>query len=287
MPRALSYPALYYPVFLLALVLVFLSARAVVVPSFELQPLPVNDYSVRRCAMAGADGTRVLRLLDAVYLEGSVLFHRWCESPAFAAHFGALESRSVHRDYFNLRELHESRYDLVLAKPELIEGAVVAGAGVPYRMIAQYRAYGSQLVALSGKPELTREWLVGRTIGLLDDPNSVSAYQVPISALRERGLMDVADITYFRSYREMYRALFAHRVDAIASIVSDEGPQSELQVPDGLVLAENLPGPAWFASRELIDSAAYCTVIEGIARFGEETRVDFFRDIRVEVPCGE
>lgn len=263
-------------------------SRAVLVPSFELEALPVKDYSVRRCEMLNSRATEVLRLLDVVYLEGLVLFQSWCESPAFAAHFGALESRSVHRDHFNLRELHESRYDLVLAKPELIDGGgVVAGAGVPYRMIAQYQAYGSQLVSLEGKPVLSAEWLSGRSIGLLDDPNSVSAYQVPISALRERGLMDAAEIIYFRSYREMYRALFARRVDAIASILSDEGPESELQLPDGLVLAENLPGPAWFAPESLIGSDAYCAVIGGIAGFSEDTRVDFFRDIQVKVPCNE
>ncbi|NND67306.1 MAG: hypothetical protein HKN19_06955 [Halioglobus sp.] len=263
-------------------------ARVVVVPSFGLRPLPLQDYSVRRCDMAESRSGKVLRLLDVVYLEGSVLSHAWCESAGFAAHFGALEWRSVHRDHFNLRDLHESRYDLVLAKPELMEGGgVVAGAGVPYRMIAQYQAYGSQLVALSGKPELTREWLAGRRLGLLDDPNSVSAYQVPVSALRERGLMDAADIVYFRSYREMYRALFAGRVDAIASILSDEGPESELQLPDGLVLAQNLPGPAWFAPDSLIEGAAYCTVLEGILRFGEQTAVNFFRNIQVKEPCGE
>lgn len=273
--------------FLLVAALAFVVARSLVASSFELRPLPLKDYSVRRCDMAESNG-QVLRLLDVVYLEGSVPFAPWCESAAFAEHFGALEWRSVHRDHFNLRELHESRYDLVLAKPELVEsGGAVAGAGVPYRMIAQYRAYGSQLVALSGKPELTREWLAGRRIGLLDDPNSVSAYQVPISALRERGLMDAADIIYYRSYREMYRALFARRVDAIASIRSDEGPESELQLPDGLVLAQDLPGPAWFAPDALINSAAYCTVLEGLKRFGEETQVDFFRNLQVKEPCGE
>ena len=40
----------------------------------------------------------------------------------------------------------------------------------------------------------------------------------------------------------------------IAAIHSDEGPGSLLQLPPGLVLAENLPGPGWFAHRSLLEA---------------------------------
>jgi hypothetical protein len=273
---------MYVAAFLLVLLLCWVAALR----GFEIKPLVVKDYSVNRCELGSLPGAPVLRILDVVYMGALGVMDTWCQSDDLAKYYESLEARSVHRDHFDRRALFESRYDLVLAKPELIDSANQIGKrGIGYEMIAQYPDYGSQLVSLQGKPQLTKEWLRGKRLGLRDDPNSVSAYQIPMSVLRESQLLDEPDIVYFRSYREMIHALRGGKVDVIATILSTEGPGSQLQLPEGLVLAENIPGPGWFAHSELLNSPAYCAVLDALQQFSTSTGVDYFLEQRTLRPC--
>jgi hypothetical protein len=210
----------------------------------------------------------------------------WCQLPELAQYYGSIALRSVHRDHFDLRDLFESRYDLVLAKPELISRSGQAGKdSISYALIAQYPEYGSQLVSMQGTPELSATWMKGKSLGLLDDPNSVSAYQIPKAALERTGLADVPTIIYFRSHREMYKALFEGRVDIIPALLSSEGPDSALQLPPGLVLEETLPGPAWYIHRELLQEPVYCDLLAAIERLAQNSRLDYLRNLKIVRPC--
>jgi hypothetical protein len=257
-----------------------------VVGAFDLRQLEVRDYSIRRCELVAGSGGPVLQILDAIYAEDLDLLNAWCRAPELARHFGALELRSVHRDHLDLRVLYESQYDLVLAKPELIESlGQAAREGIDYQLIAKYPDYGSQLVSLQGMPELNVVWMKGKTLGLLDDPNSVSSYQIPRAALHRSGLDDVPKIRYFRSHREMYKALFEREVDVIPALLSKEGSDSVLQLPPGLVLEETIPGPAWYLRRELTQGSVYCDLLATLVTSSTHAKVDYFRDMQVVRPC--
>ncbi|GAB5452324.1 MAG: hypothetical protein Hals2KO_26520 [Halioglobus sp.] len=248
----------------------------VVMTAYRLQPLHETDYGVQECSWQDSanSGAEALRILDAVYVEPLGLFSSFCESSSVKRQFSAVAVRSVHRDRFDLRDLYEATYQLVLAKPELISRG---RKGIQYELIARYPDYGSQLVSLHGTPELSAAWLNGKVLGLLDDANSISAYQIPIAALRAAGLEEVPRIIRFRSYRQMYRALYEGSVDVIPALVSDEGPTSRLQLPPGLVLEETIPGPAWYLQRALLDSEAHCALQEALQDFSRSVQMDFFR----------
>jgi len=257
----------------------------VAVAGHALRPLEVRDYDLRRCELAGG-GDGVLRVLDAVYLEELGMLDTWCAADGPPWRYAALEVRSVHRDHLDLRELFEARYDLVLAKPELMSGRSPAGnLATEYALLAHYPPYGSQLVSLRGVPELSRAWLQGKRLGLLDDPNSVSAYQIPLAALREHDLVDAVEIVYFRSYRELYRALFEGGVDVIPALLSAEGLGSAVQLPPGLVLQQTIPGPAWYLRRDLLDTPAHCELQAAVTRLAATVRFDYLRDVNVVRPC--
>jgi ABC transporter, phosphonate, periplasmic substrate-binding protein len=254
----------------------------------QARSLEVRDYGLRQCDFSGEGSAPVLHILDAVYMEEVPLLEVFCQSSRLARDFSSIELRSVHRDRLDLRELYESRYDVILAKPELMgDGAEGSNARVDYVLVAQYPDYGSQLVALKGKPELSAQWLRGKKLGLLDDPNSVSAYQIPLRALRNRGLEDEPDIIYFRSYRQLYRALFSGEVDVIPALLSNEGPASRLQLPEGLVLEEIISGPGWYISSRLVSTPSHCGVMAALEKISADAPVDFFRQLRVLAPCDE
>lgn len=281
--QAVYYYLLYVAAFAVALLLTWFAATR----GFELKPLAVRDYSVRRCEIPTNPGGPVLRVLDAVYMEDveSVL-STWCHSPEIARRFGALELRSVHRDHLDQRELFGSRYALVLAKPELMDsGGRARKEGISYELFARYPEYGSQLVSLRGVPELNANWMRGKTLGLLDDPNSVSAYQIPRAALHKSGLENVPTIVYFRSYRQLYKALFEGQVDVIPALLSEEGPDSALRLPPGLVLEQTLPGPAWYIHRDLLQGEDRCLLQRALQELALHASVSYFRDMHIVQPC--
>jgi len=280
-----------YQVFLyLAIVaMVFALGALAALRGFDIRPLELRDYNLLHCDLAAGDaGLPLLRILDAVYIEELDMLQAWCSTPQLAARFRGIQARSVHRDRVDLRDLYEDRYDLVLAKPELMDSALASGRqGISYRKLASYPDYGSQLVSLAGTPQLTRAWLEGKTLGMLDDPNSVSGYQIPLSALKNRGLEAVPDIVYYRSYRQLYEALFTREVDVIPALLSDEGPTSALQLPPGLVLEETLPGPAWYVSEELAQDPLVCRFQQILKDLSDEASVHYFRELKFTGVCSD
>jgi hypothetical protein len=281
--QAAYYYSLYVAAFAVALALAWFSATR----GFDLRVLEVRDYSVRRCEIPTNPNGPVLRVLDAVYMEDveSVL-ETWCHAPEIARGFGALELRSVHRDHLDHRDLFEASYALVLAKPELMEsGGPARTAGIGYELFAKYPEYGSQLVSLQGVPQLNLQWMKDKTLGLLDDPNSVSAYQIPLAALRVSGMENVPKIVYYRSYRQLYKALFEREVDMIPALLSEEGPDSALRLPKGLVLEQTLPGPAWYIHRDLLPGEDRCMLQRALQALALHASVSYFRDLRFVQPC--
>tara|TARA_R110000823_G_scaffold47903_2_gene121753 strand:+ start:6337 stop:7149 length:813 start_codon:yes stop_codon:yes gene_type:complete len=264
---------------------VWLPGRYLVAQAYQVQPLEQRDYGMLRC-ITGTPAAPALRILDAVYVEDLQLAPAWCQSPPLARHFGEINLRGTHRDHLDLRELFEARYQLILAKPELLqEGQRSIRRGVDYVPLARYPDYGAQLVSLAGTPELSEQWLRGKRLGLIDDPNSVSAFQIPQAALKNNGLEAVPEIVYFRTYRQLYGALFDGRVDVIPALLFDEGPDSALQLPPGLVLEETIPGPSWYLHSELLDTPVHCDLLAALANLAIVAQVDFFRHFSVVRPC--
>ena len=153
--RIFSHSIYYYLLYALAFLFTLGLGWYIAGAGHEVRSLPVRDYNVFRCEL-GIDADKpVLRVLDVVYLEDWDATNSLCHSQGLKQFYSALELRSVHRDHFDIRELYESHYDLVLAKPELIAGGLkIAQGAIDYQEVARYPSYGSQLVSLAGTPEL-------------------------------------------------------------------------------------------------------------------------------------
>lgn len=285
--RTFSQATHLYPLYAAAFVAVLVLCGVIALSQGDLRPLPVRDYNARHCDFLSNPGGPTLRVLDAIYMEDlDAVLGAWCQSPGLARHYGALELRSVHRDHLDLRELYESRYDLLLAKPELMNRSSQTGQeGIDFEVMARYPDYGSQLVSHHGIPELTAAWMQGKVLGLLDDPNSVSAYQIPKAVLARAGLQDAPKIEYFRTYRQLYGAFFEKRIDIVPALLSSEGPDSILQLPPGLVLDDAIPGPAWYIRRELLQQPVHCDLQAAVAALAQQSGLDYFRRLTIVRPC--
>ena len=121
--RTFSHARYYYLLYVMATILVLVLVWLGLRDSYAYRTLAVGDYNSYRCDMQGGSGASdTLRILDAIYVEDMNLVGNWCQSGRLAQLVDSLEIRTVHRDQFDLRELFEAHYDLLLAKPELVSG---------------------------------------------------------------------------------------------------------------------------------------------------------------------
>lgn len=225
----------------------------------------------------------MLRILDAVYLGDTRVLEALCDAPEVAALYSGVEMRAVHRDALDLRDLYDMGYEVVLAKPELIED--ITSVSDSYKLIARYPDYGSQFVSLRGMPELNREWWRGKILGLLDDPHSISAYQVPRAALRQWDLEAVPEIVYFPTHSQLYSALVKGEVDVIAIATTDYQAYGTFPLPQGLVLADRIPGPGWYLHTDLLLTSIHCALLDALTVESRSSRRDYLNRIHIERPC--
>ncbi len=73
----------------------------------------------------------------------------------------------------------------------------------------------------------------------------------------------------------------------IPSLLSNEGPTSALQLPQGLVLEETLPGPGWYISEDLAGTEARCAVQAVLKDLSAAARIDYLRALALVGTCGD
>lgn len=285
--RRLSYTNNYYLLYAMS----FLSVAALcwlsVQHGFSYSILESRDYDAYSCTTNSQRQLPAFHILDALYKGDAELADALCTLGPIAQRYSSIVVHRVHRDQLDLRSIYEQRYDLVLAKPELMQstsGNIIAD----YQLIARYPNYGSQLVSLDGMPRLSLAYLANRTLGLLDDPNSVSSYQIPKAALRRKGIAEKAlNIVYFKTHRQLYQALFDGEVDVVASILAEQDINSAVQLPPGLELAAGLPGPAWYIRAELFHTELHCELATTLQRIASGSDITYLYQLQLDGGCHE
>lgn len=282
--RSFSYASFYYLFYVGAFLFVATLALLVLRQSIEYKVLLVQDYDGYRCLTGLTSSGDSFRILDAVYTGDTLLADRLCGNAVFTTTYNSVEVQREQRDAVDLRSIYELSYDLVLSKPELMERAN-SGDLPGYQLIAKFPAYGSQLVALDGLPRLERSYFAGRTLGLLDDPNSISGYQIPKAALRREGLDGAIDIIYFKTHRQLFEALYAGTVDVVASIRMQHVPGDAFNLPPGLHLGEGLSGPGWYLHPDLYHTPLHCELARALESIAEDSPVPYLNQLQLVGSC--
>jgi hypothetical protein len=223
-----------------------------------------NSYSCQTAHDNRQTGA-TFRVLDLFRLNTNELVDRLCASAEIGARYSRVEVIWTHRDQLDLREIVNQSHELVLAKPEVLTRLAETPATV-YAPLASYQEYKSQLISLRFAPELSAEFFAGKRLGLLDDPNSLSGYQIPKAEMR-RAHIDESTfaIVYFKSHADLHRALFADRVDVIASYSAayfgdDRAATKRIDLQSGL------SGMQWYLHPALFNSAIHCELYRNLIR---------------------
>jgi hypothetical protein len=208
----------------------------------------------------------VFRILDVFRLNTNELAEQLCASPAISARYNRVEVSWMHRDQLDLREIVNQSYQVLLAKPELLQRLTETHA-TAYASLASYQEYVSQLISIKSTPSLSNNYLAGKRLGLLDDPNSLSGYQIPKAAMQRAHIDESAvTIVFFKSHADLHRALFVGQVDVIASY-SAAYFRDDHVATKRLDLQRGLSGMQWYLHPALVDTDIHCEVVRYLAGF--------------------
>lgn len=286
-----SWPFAYYFLYVLVFLAVLFISVVMTKNSARLNELPIRAYNTYSCmthadfkhdspladkAESMASSTdRTFRILDVFHAGTPDLADALCKDNRFAKRYDRVEAAWINRDQIDLRPIFQKYYDLMLAKPELLQRAELEG--IPgYTAIARYANYSSQFISLDTKPELSTAYFSGKKLGLLDDPNSVSGYKIPSIALRRANIdSSQFDIIYYKSHLDLHQALHQREVDVIASFSwSAFNAPAQTSKNKSLHLQSQLAGPRWFLHPDLLASQSHCSALaalQGISSANQST----------------
>lgn len=145
------------------------------------------------------------------------LLSQLCSNPVINRQYGKVEVHWSHNEQEVSQYVGKGIANLALVKENVMQ-AFASQVTHGYKIIAQYEDYSAYLFSLKEKPLLTKEYLWGKKLGLLDYPSSRSGHIVPKRLLTELGISDDnMQITYVKSHEALRELLASGKVDLISS----------------------------------------------------------------------
>ncbi len=274
----------YYLLYGLAFVLVLLIALQISRQGPHVNELPLRAYNNYFCDTGASDNKPTFRILDLFKVEARLIADTLCNDQVIAQQFKRVEVSWVRRDQTDFRNIFEQRYHLLIAKPELLKRFNNDVSG--YSAIAHYDNYSSRLIALDSQPQLSAEYFHGKSLGLIDDPNSLSGYQIPKRALKEADIDEsTMEIVYFKSHSEIMRALGRRELDLIAAHRPAGTKTTVAENEKSLLLQDQLPGPRWYLHPDLIETRVHCQTTAILSRVALSSPTPYLERLTISRDC--
>ena len=207
-----------------------------------------------------------------------------CSNPVVGRQFGTIRLVVGHNDYDTFRYINHGVADLALVKSNVIE-AFGANLIYDYEVIAAHEDYSAYFIALREKPELSKEYLIGKRIGILDYPSSRSGYIVPKTTLQSLGLNDEnVSLHQYSSHSALRSALLAGEVDVISSYWSEDDDRS-LSKNYATPLEDNVSGMRWYLKMQTRNTDLRCALQRAISKTAAGSAKSYYQNIDIVKGC--
>ena len=207
-----------------------------------------------------------------------------CSDQTIKRQFGEVKIIIGQSDYDTFRYINHGVVDLALVKSNVVDAF---GADQIYGLtkIASHPNYSAFFIALRERPELSKEYLLGKRIGLLDYPSSRSGHIVPKTVMQELGLTaNNVDIVYFSSHQELRRALLAGDVDIISSYWAEEDKE-KFSRNYATPLLESVSGMQWFLKMQTQNTDLFCAMQSVVHEIAMSHPRPYYKTITLEEGC--
>ncbi|WP_252736345.1 PhnD/SsuA/transferrin family substrate-binding protein [Aestuariibacter sp. A3R04] len=207
-----------------------------------------------------------------------------CSNPVIQRQFGNVRVTIGENDYDTFRYISHGVSNLALVKANVVT-AFGADEIYGYEEVAMHPDYSAYFIALKEKPELTKEYLLGKRIGILDYPSSRSGHIVPKTRLKALGLnTNNIHLHYYNSHGELRRALLAGDVDIISSYW-DKNDGKKLSRSYITALEESVSGMRWYLKMQTRNTDLRCAVQSAIQTMSANQTKKYYQQVQIEEPC--
>ncbi|WP_232367545.1 type 2 periplasmic-binding domain-containing protein [Alteromonas pelagimontana] len=207
-----------------------------------------------------------------------------CKDPVVTRQFGNVRVTIGHNDYDTFRYINHGVSHLALVKSNVVD-AFDADRIYGYENIASHADYSAYFIALREKPELTKEYLFGKRIGILAYPSSRSGHIVPKTVLKSLGLQeDNVALQYYNSHKELRRALLAGEVDIISSYWG-KGDDNVLSRNYITAIENPVSGMRWYLKMQTRNTDLRCEMQKLIQEIADNHPKNYYQNVVIIDRC--
>ncbi|MDF2176763.1 PhnD/SsuA/transferrin family substrate-binding protein [Aliiglaciecola sp. CAU 1673] len=213
-----------------------------------------------------------------------VLSQTLCTNSIVAKQFGQVKIYWNQYEDQVLQFVGKGIADLALVKENLMQ-ALRAENSYGYRMIASYPDYSAYLIANREKPRLTKEYLLGKRIGLLDYPTSRSGHIIPMGLFKSLGLSsEQLQFVYANSHTELRQLLISGKVDMISSYWQES--DSEILSKNYITpLEQQVSGNKWYLKMQTNNVNLFCAIQESLIEIARKQNSSYYNQLAPEPSC--
>ena len=245
-------------------------------------PPQIGQYLT--CASPLSTNRDVLNVYLTETAMANTLLSALCANRIVNKQFGDVHLIIGQNDYDTFRYINHGVSDLALVKSNVVK-AFGANVIYGYEEIAAHDNYSAYFIALREKPELSKEYLLGKRIGILDYPSSRSGHIVPKTILQSLGLNEGnMSLQFYSSHKELRRALMAGEVDLISSYwgQSDEQTLSKNYIT---ALEENVSGMRWYLKMQTRNTDLRCALQNVVKTVTEQSAKTYYQRVNLLNEC--
>ncbi len=207
-----------------------------------------------------------------------------CDNPVVSKQFGQVTVYWDSGDNQVLQFVGKGIADLAQVKQNMMD-AIKAESTYGYEEVASYPDYSAYLIAMREKPQITKEYLLGKHLGLVDYPTSRSGHIIPIRMLKSLNLSpDNMRITYANSHSELRHLLTSGQVDIISSYWQ-KNDESILLKNYITPIDETIKGSKWYMKMETKNIDLYCAVQQVLLELAHQQSHSYFSQLQLVPQC--
>jgi len=267
------------------MVVIWFSAKTQI--SIIEKPVPRVLTFEDTCQTANRNNPHSLILFAPNSVMAKKIMEELCNNPLVTKQFGKIVSYWQTEEKDVLQLIGKGVVDLLLVKQNFIQ-AFGYDSTYSYEMIASYSDYEAYLMSSREKPILTKEYILGKRIGVIDYPTSRSGYIAPMRLLKQLDIStEQVKLVYAKSHQELRKLLKNGQVDVISSYWKEE---DEKHFSRNYItpLQSQITGSKWYLKMLERNTDLKCAVQKILSEQASKTELSkYYQEIQIVEPCNE
>jgi len=246
------------------------------------KPVPENITNILVQSDVCNTSSRNLQGQFYIYSSGEkpsrMLNKEACEDSVINKQFGYVKSFWGVSDVNTIQIMGKGVASLALVK-ENIMAAIDAEDTYGYRKIATYPNYQAFFIARTERPRIEKDYLLDKTIGLINYPTSRSGHIIPKQVLSELGLsLNKLNIVYASSHSQLRNLLASGKVDIISSYWQKED-LNQFSANYRTPISSSVSGSSWYLKLTEQNNDLLCASQLILQRFSQQQEISYYKNL--------